>query len=61
MYSYVTYLGSDSYLVGVLALNAQLKKFKSKYPLTVITSMIGEHTKYILKKIKLISLKWVTI
>ena len=53
MYSYVTYLGSDSYLVGVLALNAQLKKFKSKYPLTVITSMIGEHTKYILKKTKI--------
>lgn len=35
-YSYVTYLGTESYLAGVLALNRCLKKVKSKYPLTVL-------------------------
>ena len=35
-YTYMTYLSSDNYLTGVLALNFQLKKLKCKYPLTVL-------------------------
>lgn len=33
---YMTYLGTEDYLIGVLALNASLKKVNSKYPLYVL-------------------------
>ncbi len=50
-YSYITYLGSDDYLIGVLALNYQLKKYKSKYPLVVLTSHeLSENTIDIIKE-----------
>lgn len=33
---YMTYLGTEDYLTGVLALNASLKKLNSRYPLYVL-------------------------
>lgn len=33
---YMTYLGTEDYLIGVLALNASLKKMNSRYPLYVL-------------------------
>jgi lipopolysaccharide biosynthesis glycosyltransferase len=37
-YSFVTYLGTDNFLPGVLALNASLKKYNKAYDLVVLVS-----------------------
>lgn len=48
-YAYVTYLGSDNYLTGVLALNYQLTKYQCKYPLVVlVTQNLADRTMKIL-------------
>lgn len=37
-YSFVTYLGTDNFLPGVLTLNASLQKYNKKYDLVVLVS-----------------------
>lgn len=49
--AYVTYLGSDNYLIGILALRYQLKKYQCHYPLIVlITPNLSDETIKILDR-----------
>lgn len=51
MNSYITYLSSDDYLVGVLTLEKQLSDLGASYPLSVLISdNISNKTIYALKK-----------
>lgn len=53
-YVYMTLLGSDSYLKGVISLWECLTKVNSKYSLVVlVTSNVSNKSKYILKKLGL--------
>lgn len=46
-YAYLTYLGTDDYLTGTLALIEELKNVKSKYPIYVlIANDLGKKTIY---------------
>lgn len=48
-YSYVTALTTDSYLIGVLALQLSLKHSKARYGLTaVLTDCVSEHSERLL-------------
>lgn len=48
-YAYVTYLGSDDYLIGTLSLYFSLKSGGVQYPLVVMTSpQVGDKEKGIL-------------
>lgn len=50
-YTYISFLGSDDYLIGILALKNRLDVLKSEYPLTVLVSEdISNKSKRILKK-----------
>jgi alpha-N-acetylglucosamine transferase len=54
-YSFVSYLGTDNFLPGILALNASLKKYNKKYDLVVLVSdLVSDSTINLLdfKKIK---------
>lgn len=53
-YSYITFLGSDDYLVGTLALVRSLSNVNSKYPLTVMVSnKVSKSSIDILRRYKL--------
>lgn len=55
--TYMTYLSSDNYLIGVLALNFQLKKLKSRYPLTILlTKNLSTET---MNKVKKSNIKYI--
>lgn len=51
MYSYVTLVSSNNYLIGALALNESLKRVKSIYKLTVLLSLdIETYAEFILQR-----------
>ena len=53
-YTYMTFLGTDEYLTGVLVLNQCLKNVGSKYPLTVLASdSVNNESLNILKRNKI--------
>lgn len=53
-YSFVTFLGTDSFLPGVVALNNSLKKYNKKYPLLVlITDLVSEESIKVLDSLKI--------
>ena len=57
-YTYMTYLGSNDYLVGTLALIFSLRKVRSRYPLTVlISSNVSDKAIKILEKINVKTIK----
>lgn len=50
-YTYMSFLGTDDYLIGILALKKQLDAVKSKYPFVVLVSdQISNNSKKILDK-----------